>query len=215
MCKPDDVFYVVGYTNEQVVEGGIRRIMSLDAHLMNSLNALFQKFGALQAAAANGFVVEEIVEIYTAMHLPGNPYGDLFEIAFLNDVALRMCRLNNVRLPAVLKKIIRSEVPSSVALLMTKKIYTPKGEEGVPPERIPAFHVGDYVRPLVKQDAMGTIVDVKWDGERYIYHFKQDPRFTTHNPPREEHWRDNEFELWERPTDAAVELMNKMVRGKR
>src|SRR6266704_2360952 len=163
MSKPDDVFYVVGYTNEQVVEGGIRRIMSLDAHLMNSLNALFQKFGALQAAAANGFVVEEIVEIYTAMHLPGNPYGDLFEIAFLNDVALRMCRLNNVRLPAVLKKIIRSEVPSSVALLMTKKIYTPKGEEGVPPERIPAFHVGDYVRTLVKQDAMGTIVDVKWD----------------------------------------------------
>jgi hypothetical protein len=60
---------------------------------------------------------------------------------------------------------------------------------------------------------MGTIVDVKWDGERYIYHFKQDPRFTTHNPPREEYWRDDEFELWDRPADAAVGFINRMAKG--
>lgn len=212
MPKPDDAFYVMGYTNEQIIEGGVHRILSLDTHRMNILQAMNQRFGALQVALADGLVVEEIIEIYSAMQLPGNPYGDLFEIVIMNDVALRMCRQNKIRLTPVLKKITRSELPPSMSLLMKQKTYTPKGEEGVAPERIPAFHVGDYVRPIAKHDAMGTIVDVKWDGERYIYHFKQDPRFTTHNPPREERWRDDEFELWKRPEDAAVAFINKIAK---
>lgn len=215
MPTPDDVFYVIGYTNEQVLQGGIHRLLSLDAHRISNLNALHEKFGALEPAAARGLVVEELLEIYSAMRLAGNPYGDVFEIVFINDVALRMCRQSGIRTPRVVKKITRSEIPPSVGLLMTQKTYTPKGEERFPPERIPAFHVGDYVRPLAKQDAMGTIVELKWDGERYIYHFKQDPRFTTHNPPREECWRDDEFELWERPTDGAVAMINKIARGGR
>src|SRR5579864_7621551 len=170
MPKPDDAFYVFGFTNEQILEGAVHRILSLDMHRMNSLATMNQKYGPLQAAVDNGLVVEEIIEVYSAMRLPGNPYGDLFEIVFLNEVALRLCRQNNIRLTAILKKITRSEVPHGVSLLMKQKTYVQKGEEGVSPERIPAFHVGDYVRPLLKQDAMGTIVEVKWDGERYIYH---------------------------------------------
>jgi hypothetical protein len=214
MSKPTDVFYVIGYTNDQVTGGDINSIMSLSSLLMNNNLVMNQKFGPLQAASANGLVVEEPVEIYTAMRLPGNPYGDLFSIVFMNDVALRMCRLNGVRLTRVLKKVTRSEVPTSASALMKDKIYTPKGEDGLAPERIPAFRVGDYVRPLIKQDAMGSIVDIKWDGERYIYHFKQDQRFTTHNPPRDEQWRDDEFELWQRPPDSVVELVNRMAKGK-
>jgi hypothetical protein len=213
MTKPDDIFYVVGYTNDQVSEGGISRLMKLSDHVMSALASLHHKFGALAQAAANGWVVEEPIEIYSVPRIDGNPYGDAyFEFVFLNDVALRMCRLKNVRVPTVLKKIMRSEIPGSVSALMRNTIYVPKGEEGVPPERLQSFHVGDYVRPRVKHDCMGTIVDVKWDGERFIYHFKQDPRFTTPNPPRDEFWRDDEFELWPRPADAAVEFINKAAK---
>src|ERR1700675_2484668 len=101
MSKPDDVFYAIGYTNEQMV--GISQITSMDVPLMKvSLNA-----------AAKGFAVEEVIEIKTAMRLPDDPYGDFFEIVFMNDVALRMCRRMNVRLPRVLKKTTRSELPPS------------------------------------------------------------------------------------------------------
>jgi hypothetical protein len=36
MSKPTDVFYVIGYTNDQVAEGGINSIMSLSGLLMNN-----------------------------------------------------------------------------------------------------------------------------------------------------------------------------------
>ena len=36
MSKPTDVFYVIGYTNDQVAKGGINSIMSLSGLLMNN-----------------------------------------------------------------------------------------------------------------------------------------------------------------------------------
>src|SRR5262249_27756250 len=114
----------------------------------------------------------------------------------------------------VLKKVTRNDIPAHASGLIRNKVYTPKGEEGLAPEKIPAFKVGDYVRPVTKQNTMGTIVEIKWDGERYVYRFQQDPRLKTHHPPRDEQWRDDEFELWQRPPDMVFELINKIAQGK-
>jgi hypothetical protein len=213
--SPTDVFYVIGYTNEQVLEGGIHHLMTLDGYIMRSLAYLNQQLGPLKNAEASGVVVEEPVEIYTAMRVDGNPYGDKFQdIVFMNDVALRLCRIYGVRLTPVIAKITRSQMPATPALLMKKRVYTPKADAGVSPERIPAFRNGDYVRPRGGGATMGTIVDTKYDGEKFQYHFRQDLRFHSLPPPTDAYWLEEQMELWPRPTDAEVNLINKLVKGR-
>jgi hypothetical protein len=67
-----------------------------------------------------------------------------------------------VRLTPVVAKTTRSEMPAAPSLLMKKRVYTfLKVDAGVSPERIPAFRVGDYVRPRGARGGgatMGTIV---------------------------------------------------------
>ncbi len=215
MSGTNDVFHVIGYTNQQLADGGIRHLLTLDTHIMKNLAALHSQLGALKNAEAQGMVVQELVEIYSVMSGEDNPYDKSYQdIVFLNDVALQLCRMYKVRIPPIVAQITREDIPSYVSLLMKKNVYTPKVQAGIPADRLPAFNVGDYVRPRGGGSTMGIVIGSRVENGKYLYHFRQDPRFQVPAPPIDEHWPEETLELWQRPTDVEVNFINKVARGR-
>lgn len=211
-------FHVIGYTNEQILEGGIHRLLALDAHILKNNLALNSQLGPLINAEARGIVAEEPVEVYSIMRAvirEDNRYDESYqEIVFLNDVALRLCRVYKVRIPPVTARVKREDIPNHASVLLKHKVYTPKTQAGIPADQLPAFNVGDYVRPRGGGATMGTVVGSKVEGGKYFYHFMQDPRFQSPQPPVDEHWPEDKLELWQRPTDAEVNFINKIAGGR-
>jgi len=102
------------------------RMMDLWSGNLRRMGELRRRFGSVAAAAAEGLLVRERVEIYGLSSAgAGNGaalrerYGaDYHSIEFLNDAALRLCRECEIGLPPLLGQVTRAELPSDLELIV-------------------------------------------------------------------------------------------------
>jgi hypothetical protein len=100
--KSEDVFHAIGFTNQDVLSG---------AHM-----ALMQR---LIAPKASGTLVRKLVEVYFLDSFVGSGdgeferlYGDKYlSVYFYNETALTLSSQYGIKLPPVIGKITRADLP--------------------------------------------------------------------------------------------------------
>ncbi len=115
--NPDDVFHIIGFTRDEILDGGLARLMSLsDKVTLRSLD-LWQRFGPLVVAVQNRLVVQELVEVYflspfdpESMRAFREQYGRYQIINFLNGTALRLYGEFQIALPPIVGQTTRAQL---------------------------------------------------------------------------------------------------------
>ena len=134
MPGPEDVFSVVGYTRDVIVDGGLLRLMTLSDKVLRRMLELYQKFGPLVRTVSDGRVVRELIEIYLVSPLDSEGTEDLRDqyggdyqvIHFFNDVALRLCGEHQILLPPVIGHTTRAQLPPELGIVMRFPSYAPR-----------------------------------------------------------------------------------------
>jgi hypothetical protein len=111
--RPDDVFYVIGFTGEDIVGGAQLRAMQLSAKNLEMVGILQQPFGDLEEAAKHGFVVKRMIEVYYLdFYSIESPYGRKYLVVeYYNETAFVLSNLFEIELPPVIGKLTRAELP--------------------------------------------------------------------------------------------------------
>jgi hypothetical protein len=129
--KDEDVFYVIGFTHEDILEGAQIRAMRLSEENLKAMMSLHQRFGPLAVASQHGLVVRKMVEVYFL-----DPYAffedDTFErrfgnkyqvVEFYNEAAFVLSNSYGIHLPPVIEKTKRKELPKPLGINMRFPCY--------------------------------------------------------------------------------------------
>jgi hypothetical protein len=133
MPSQDDVFYVVGFTREDILAGALRSLTSLSFKALEETGRLHQRLGRLAIAAERGVVVKNTIEIYFESLFdakqgrnPRNEYGDEYQtVQFLNVTAMRLCAEFGIGLPGVIRTIRRNQLPAQHGTTIYNWSYSP------------------------------------------------------------------------------------------
>ncbi len=97
--KDDDIFHAIGFTNKDFFSGTHMKLM--------------QRLGIIPAQPPGAKLVE--VYFLDAVSAPDPSafklYGDYLSVYFYSDTALALSEVYGIRLPPVIAKITRSELP--------------------------------------------------------------------------------------------------------
>jgi len=127
--KGNDVFHVIGFTKQEIANGVQLRSLQLNSEAMKLSSVMHQRFGPLAHAAAQGIVVEKLIEVYSLdafgdsevfEKLYGNKY---MVVEFFNDTALTLSNQFKIELPPVIGKITRAELPQPLGISMRGRCY--------------------------------------------------------------------------------------------
>ncbi len=115
--NPDGGFHIIGFTRDEILDGGLARLMSLSDRVLRRSLDLSQRLGPLVVAARNRLVVQELVEVYflspfdpEGMKAFREQYGRYQLINFLNDTALRLCDEFQIALPPIIGQTTRAQL---------------------------------------------------------------------------------------------------------
>ena len=129
--KPEDVFHVVGFTRQNILEGALIRSLQLSTDNLNMMGALAQRFGALAHAAEQGSVVKKLIEVCFLDRFVGDDeifearYGNKYQVVnFYNETALALSNQFKIQLPPVIDNITRAELPKPFGISMRGTCYT-------------------------------------------------------------------------------------------
>ena len=121
--RPDDVFFAIGFTGEDILGGAQLRAMELSSKNLEMMAVLQQQFGDLADAARCGLVVKNMIEVYsldlfTVGHDTGqNPHGRKYLVVdFYNETAFTLSKLLEINLPSVIGKLVRAELPKHLKI---------------------------------------------------------------------------------------------------
>jgi hypothetical protein len=137
--KPGDIFYVIGFTNDEVANGVQMRTMNLGDQNMKAMIALHGQLGPLAVAAQRGVVVKKIVEVYFLDQFSFFDEDDVFEkqfgdkyimVEYFNEPALALSKRFGIQLPPVIGKITRAELPKPLGISMRFPSYLPAAAVG-------------------------------------------------------------------------------------
>jgi|SRR5579859_1603354 len=120
----NDVFHVVGFTGENILQGTGMQVTGLGIVAMKRNQELWQQVGPLQAALQSGkvtltplevygispFLYDDLDKVFPAI---SNLLGEKFyqSVEFLNDEAMNLCNEIGIKLPPVLGKLTRAALP--------------------------------------------------------------------------------------------------------
>jgi hypothetical protein len=128
-----DVFYVIGFTEQDIVKGALSRTMQLSTEILKMMAALHQQYGPLAQAANRGSMVKKLVEIYCLDAFIGSGEDDTFAqrfgrkyqlVDFYNETAFSLSNQCHIQLPAVIGKLTRAELPKHVGIGMRSECFT-------------------------------------------------------------------------------------------
>jgi hypothetical protein len=130
--KGEDVFYVIGFTGQDIVNGMQLRSMRLHDENMKMMRALRQRLGPLAHASECGLVVKKLIEVYfldpfsfydddTFERLYGNEYQ---VVDFYNETAFTLSNQYHIQLPPVIRKLTRAELPKRLGTSMRLECFT-------------------------------------------------------------------------------------------
>jgi hypothetical protein len=132
--KPDDPFYAIGFTQEDILNGVNIRTLNLSGENFKAMASLHTQFGPLANAAQRGLVVEKLIEVYFFERFSLLDEDDTFEqqfgnkyqvVEYYSETALTLSRRFGIQLPPVIGKITRAELPESLGTSMRLKSYLP------------------------------------------------------------------------------------------
>ena len=121
---PNDVFQVVGFTSDSILQGTQMQVTGLSIVALKKNQELWQQIGPLEPALQAGKATRTTVEVYsitpflfgstdaisaTINALIGET--SYLSVEFLNDEAMSLCNELKITLPPVLGKITRAELP--------------------------------------------------------------------------------------------------------
>jgi hypothetical protein len=129
--RTEDVFYAIGFTRQDILNGAQIRSMQLSSENLKMLDVLHTQFGALAHAAERGLLVKKMIEVYFL-----NPFAfgddDTFEqrfgvnfqvVEFFNETAYTLSNQYNIQLPPVIGKLTRTELPKQLGISMRAPSY--------------------------------------------------------------------------------------------
>lgn len=123
--NPDDGFHIIGFTRDEILAGGLARLMSLLDMVLRRSDDLSQRLGPLVVAARNRLVVQELVEVYflppfdpERMRAFREQYGRYQVINFLNDTAFRLCGEFQIVLPPIIGQTTRAQLDKTLGIFM-------------------------------------------------------------------------------------------------
>ena len=133
MPSPDDIFYIIGFTNADIASGALRNLLSLSLKSLEQMTRLHQRVGPLAIAAARGLVVKETIEVYFESPLDAEPsrnfrneYGENYQtVQFLNETAMRLCIEFGINLPNMIRIVRRNELPTQYGTMVHSWTYSP------------------------------------------------------------------------------------------
>jgi hypothetical protein len=133
MAASDDIFHIIGFTSQNILDGSQMKLTGLGHAVLKRNEELWRQVGPLVAAAQAGKITRNVFEVYSITpflfgsddvippaisNLGGGPY---LAVEFLNDEALKLCSEYGIKLPPVLGKIKRAELPPPPHLGITTK----------------------------------------------------------------------------------------------
>jgi hypothetical protein len=127
--KGEDVFHVLGFTRDEIANGVQLRSLQINMEAMRVLGEMNHRFGPLAQAAAQGLLVEKLIEVYSLDSFGDNEkFEKLYDskymvVEFFNDTALNLASQFNIKLPPVIGKITRAELPQPLGISMLGKWY--------------------------------------------------------------------------------------------
>src|SRR5580700_7933554 len=107
MAEPEDPFFALGFTGEDIRDGALFRTMQLATENLKMMQALHGRFGALAHAAERGLVVKRDIEIYFSDAYGfvqaenfAKQYGNQYQVIyFYNEAALDLSNQFKLQLP--------------------------------------------------------------------------------------------------------------------
>jgi hypothetical protein len=127
--KAEDVFHVIGFTKQEIANGVQIRSLQLNSEAMKLSSVMHQRFGPLAHAAAQGIVVEKLIEVYSLDSFGDSEafeklYGNKYMVVeFLNDTALTLSNQFKIKLPPVVGKFTKAEIPQPLEVSMRGRFY--------------------------------------------------------------------------------------------
>jgi len=127
--RSDDVFHIIGYTGQDILDGALLHSMKLSDHNLKMMDSLNQLFGSLPIAARRGLVVNKQIEVYFVDAFVDDgtfrkAYSKKYQtVHFYNDTAFRLSNQCQIRLPPVIKKLNRAELPRRFGTSMRGECY--------------------------------------------------------------------------------------------
>jgi hypothetical protein len=129
--KPQDVFHIIGFTNDDIAKGIQLRAMRIQDENMKLMIALHKQLGPLAVAAQKGLVVLKPLEVYFLDRFVGldddsfeTQFGKQFQVVdYYNDTALALSKRFSITLPKVIGKITREQLPKHIGISIRAITY--------------------------------------------------------------------------------------------
>lgn len=116
MTEPNGVFHVIGHTREDIIGGGMFRLLTLADVPFRRMGELHNQVRPLDAEYRAGKVAREDVEVFFYVPLDfggGQQFGRDYQVVeFFNDDAYRLCGECHIGVPPVIRQITREQLPS-------------------------------------------------------------------------------------------------------
>ncbi|HVB33591.1 MAG TPA: hypothetical protein VNJ52_04335 [Patescibacteria group bacterium] len=135
MAEPEfknaDVFSVIGFTREDILNGAQYRTMRLSEDNLKTMMLLRQRFGPLASAAERGLVIKGMVEVYFLDPFAfyddntfERRFGSNFQVVeFYNEAAFQLSQNYHIDLPPVIEKVTRMQLPERLGISMRFPCY--------------------------------------------------------------------------------------------
>lgn len=121
----------IGFTSADIANGMQIRAMQLTSENLKMMGALHAQLGALAAAANGGLLVMKPLEVYFLDSFIGlddetfeKLYGRKYMVVdYYNEAAFDLSRQFNIKLPPVIAKLTRAELPKNLGISMKAITY--------------------------------------------------------------------------------------------